>query len=650
MNFKGQSCRYSRQKVKDPNQILKEYWSFDSFREPQDKIVAHIMSGRDALVLLPTGGGKSICYQIPALAKEGVCIVVSPLIALMKDQVENLKKRNILADAIYSGLNHREIERILENSAYGKTKLLYVSPERLGSELFIERFKKMNVNLIAVDEAHCISQWGHDFRPAYLKIAQIREYKPDVPLVALTATATGMVRDEIIDNLRLKERTTFQKSFERENLTYSVQYSEDKYLGLVNALKNGGGSSLIYVRSRKKTQEISEMLKKHGCSIDFYHAGLSTEERNHRQQAWINNKIRTIVCTNAFGMGIDKPDVRLVLHLGLPQSLEEYYQEAGRAGRDGQTAEAVLLYFPKDGKDLRYFFEANMPDLLKIKAIYHSLGSHLNVAIGGGAGQNYDFDLFSFADPFQHKPVHIFYALQILEQEGYLRLIDGNLFNSSLCFRVDRSDLYNFQVNQPKFNPIIKCLLRNYEGLMEDMVKIDEIRMAKVMGRPLKEVILTLKKLDEYNVVRYEPRSEQTQITYLKPRLTLENLRIDIANFNFRYKLKKDKIEAVINFAENKQECRSLTLLKYFGENDAAKCGKCDVCLNKNESKVKDSELDKISKELKSKIGNDNPKILDLLNQLSHLSRDKVINTIRLLDEEGLVRINGDKQIEWIGN
>ncbi len=634
--------------LKDIHKILKEHWGYDSFRPLQEDIIQNAITGNNTLVLLPTGGGKSLCFQVPTLAMEGICIVVSPLIALMKDQVENLKKRGVQAESVFSGMHYNEIDRILDNCIYGKIKFLYVSPERLRTELFLERLKKMKVCLLAIDEAHCISQWGYDFRPAYLNIAKIKEFLPEVPIIALTATATTRVKKDILEKLEIEEATVFQKSFERQNLSYSVLYEERKKEKLLDILKKVKGTGIVYVRSRKKTEDISAFLKNNNISADFYHGGLKTEERNKKQNDWIANKTRIIACTNAFGMGIDKPDVRIVVHLGLPESLEEYYQEAGRAGRDGQKSYAVLLHQAKDNDELTYRFEASMPKLEIIKQVYHALGSHLKIAIGSGFGQNYDLDMQDFAANYNLKPIHVFHSLLFLENEGYVQMTDGFYISSQLMFKVDRHELYNFQVKQESFNTLIKAILRNFEGVMDDFCRIDEKILSKVLARPYSEIVVQLKKMAEYNIVDYIPQKETPQITYLLPRLDRGNLKLDAERYLFRYQVKKKNIEAVIKYASGKSVCRSKKLLNYFDEKNAKTCGICDVCLGRNEKKIKVQELSKIEKLVEESIQQKSKTIDHLVKEFSTIQKEKIIETIRLLMDEGrLILDKNNNLLKW---
>lgn len=629
------------------HEILKEYWGYDTFRPLQEDIINSVLTGNDAMVLLPTGGGKSLCFQVPALAMDGICIVISPLIALMKDQVENLKKRGVQAEAIFSGMHFNEIDRILDNCVYGKIKLLYISPERLRTELFIERLKKMKVSLLAIDESHCISQWGYDFRPAYLHIVKIKEYIADVPIIALTATATTRVKKDILEKLEMEEAAVFQKSFERENLSYSVLYEESKREKLIDILQKVKGTGIVYVRSRKKTEEVSKFLKENKISADFYHGGLKTEERNKKQNDWIENKVRIIVCTNAFGMGIDKPDVRIVVHLGLPESLEEYYQEAGRAGRDERKSYAVLLHQPKDNDELTYRFESSMPKLEIIKQVYHALGSHLQIAIGSGLGHNYDFDMQDFAGNYNLKPIHVFHSILFLENEGYIQMTDGFFISSQLMFKVDRHQLYNFQVKQENFNMLVKAILRNYEGVMEDFCRIDERVLAKVLARPYKEIIEQLKKLKEYKIVDYIPQTETPQITYLFPRLDRGNLKLDAERYLFRYQVKKKNIEAVIKYASGKSLCRSKKLLIYFDEKNAKPCGICDVCLGRNDKRIKVKELYKIETLVTGSLQKKSKTVDQIITEFSSIRKEKIIETIRLLMDEGSLKLDKNNVLQW---
>jgi ATP-dependent DNA helicase RecQ len=500
-----------------PLSILKRYWNHDQFRPLQAEIVASVLKGHDTLALLPTGGGKSVCFQVPAIVLNGLCIVITPLIALMKDQVEQLKRKEIVAVAIHSGLSRKEIDILLDNCIYGPVKFLYVSPERLQTEIFIERVKKMNVALIAIDEAHCISQWGYDFRPPYLKIADLRDLKPEAPVIALTASATAIVQADIMDRLKFrKDYQQFHKSFARDNLSFVVRKTESKEKQLLNILGKVKGSAILYVRSRKATQDIAAWLIKRNISASFYHAGLDFEDRSKRQDEWIQNKTRVMVATNAFGMGIDKPDVRVVIHLDLPENLEAYYQEAGRAGRDGRRAYAVILFQESDLINLKQKTEQAHPEPETIRNIYQGLANYFQLAEGSAEGQSYDFDLNEFAERFHFHVSEAYSGLKKLEEEGFIQFNESYYNPSHLHLLLDKAKLYEFQIANARFDPVIKMLLRLYGGeMVSGFVKINESYVARALNLRTEEMISILKFLNDSNVVAYEPRKDKPQITFL---------------------------------------------------------------------------------------------------------------------------------------
>ncbi|BAU55187.1 ATP-dependent DNA helicase RecQ [Mucilaginibacter gotjawali] len=500
------------------HQILKHYWNHDHFRPMQEEIIHAVLAGKDTLALLPTGGGKSICFQVPALAKEGICIVVSPLIALMKDQVENLQAKGIEAVSVVSGMSKREIDIALDNCIYNPVKFLYLSPERLLSELVRERIKYMKVNLIAVDEAHCISQWGYDFRPPYLHIADLRELHPDVPVIALTATATSEVREDIQEKLLFKNQAVFQKSFERKNISYVVQNDENKLRKLLDIARGVKGSGIVYVRSRKETAEIAKYYNDNGFKADFYHAGLETSLRSQKQENWKSNRNRIIVATNAFGMGIDKPDVRFVIHKDPPESLEAYYQEAGRAGRDEHKAYAVLLCNAADRYKQERMFEMNFPSVAEIKQTYHYLANYYQLAYQAGEGISFDLDLGDFCSRFKLEPVKTIKALKFLEMDEYLSFNESVFLPSRFRFDVGNEQLYNFQIQNPGWDPFIKTLLRSYGGSFENYVRLREFDIARRANMNVQQVISGLKQLQEFKILHYFPQTDMPQVTWLKPR------------------------------------------------------------------------------------------------------------------------------------
>lgn len=559
--------------------ILKTYWGYDSFRPLQEDIINSILDKKDTLALLPTGGGKSICFQIPALACEGICVVVSPLIALMKDQVQQLEKRNIKAAAIFSGISSREIDLILDNCVYGNIKLLYVSPERLLTKLFIERFVKMNVSFLAIDEAHCISQWGYDFRPPYLKINELRKIKPELPIIALTASATERVKADIIDKLQFKENhKIFTKSFSRENLSYNVRYEEGKYPRILKILNKMQGSAIVYMRSRRKTEDLAGFLLQHNISADFYHAGLTASLRNAKQQNWIDNWCRIMVATNAFGMGIDKPDVRLVVHLDLPDSLEAYYQEAGRGGRDELNSYAITLYNKNDIANLKRQLTLSKvtPDIAK--KIYQAIGNYYELAVGSGKNNTFDFDIYNFCDTFQLNALQAFNSIRLLSDEGYLSTNDAFFIPSRVYIRAQKSRLEKFEKGYPQYEALLKYLLRSFEGILDQYVPINEVKIARSLK--IKETDLTdqLLHLRKKKIIDYQPKSDKPRLTFLEERLPVENLKFDTQKIEQLFKVKSDNINAVLAFIENKTVCRNRTILNYFNEQSEINCGACDVC------------------------------------------------------------------------
>ncbi|SMG34725.1 ATP-dependent DNA helicase RecQ [Marivirga sericea] len=618
--------------------VLQKYWGYEAFRSMQEDIIDSIVSAKDTLALLPTGGGKSICFQVPALMTEGMCLVISPLIALMKDQVEQLKRRKIPAAAVYSGMTYREIDILLDNAAHGAYKFLYVSPERLKTDLFLERAKKMNLNLLAIDEAHCISQWGYDFRPPYLQIADFRELFPDLPCIALTATATEDVKIDIQDKLNFKRANVFQKSFARDNLSYSVRKVENKEAKLFEILRKINGTSVVYARNRRRTKDIAELLKKNGFFADFYHAGLSQADRNAKQDAWLTNKTRIIVATNAFGMGIDKPDVRTVIHWELPDNLESYYQEAGRAGRDEKPAFAVALYHPQDFKEMKERHELAHPDFDFLKRLYQSLANYFKIAIGSGEMQSFDFEIQDFCQHNKYEVYPVFHALKVLEEEGFIQLNEQFFRPSGLHINLDFKNLYAYEIANAKFEKVIKTVLRIYGGdLYQQVIFINELQIAKIAEMSPQEVVKQLKFLDKENVIDYSPKSDSPQLTFLEARHDANKLPLNKKRLEERKKRKHDKLLAVKDYVENDLVCRTLKLLQYFGEYKEEVCGVCDVCLNEKKSASYEKNLEQ--------------KILEILND-SHLNierlaeniegyaKEKVISMVRKLDDEGKLRID----------
>jgi ATP-dependent DNA helicase RecQ len=623
-------------------EILKTYWNHDAFRPVQEEIIQSVLLGYDTLALLPTGGGKSVCFQVPALAKDGICIVVSPLIALMKDQVENLKARGINAISIVSGMSKREVDIALDNCIYGPVKFLYLSPERLTSDLVRERIKYMRVNLFAIDEAHCISQWGYDFRPPYLHIADLRALHPKVPVLALTATATADVKFDIQEKLQFKQPNVFQKSFERKNLAYVVQQHEDKLRKMLDIARGIKGSGIVYVRSRKETFELAKHFTQHGFRADYYHAGLPAEQRSAKQEAWKTGKVPIIVATNAFGMGIDKPDVRFVIHADAPESLEAYYQEAGRAGRDGQKAYAVLLYGPADRAKQERKFHSAFPSADEIKATYYYLANYYQIAYGAGEGLSLPLDLPEFCSRFKLEPIRTLNALKFLEKDDYLAFNESVFLPSRFRFEVMNEELYNFQIQNPGWDAFVKTLLRSYAGAFDNYVRLREFDIAKRTHMNVQQVIDALNKLQEFGVLNYLPQTDKPQVTWIRARQIPDNLTINTQYIEERKATYRRKIEAVFAYAEH-QRCRSQMLLSYFDEQNAPKCGVCDICLTEKRQSNAASITDDIVAELIALLSNSSLKLDDLISS-THTGTDKEkIDTLRMLMDAGRIKSDGSR-------
>ena len=628
--------------------ILKQYWGYPSFRPLQEDIVDSVMAGKDTLALLPTGGGKSICFQVPAMAMEGLCLVITPLIALMKDQVVHLVEKGIPAAAIYSGMHPDALELAYNQAAFGRLKFLYVSPERLQTNAFIEALRKMKVCLLAVDESHCISQWGYDFRPPYLKIADIRPYMPKTPVLALTATATAKVVDDIQERLGFKQKNVFQSSFERKNVTYNVVREADKYGVLrrkLEAMKEG--SAIVYVRNRKRTQVISDWLNSVGMSATFYHAGLDAKTRDQRQDLWMKGKVKVIAATNAFGMGIDKPDVRLVIHMDLPDSIEAYFQEAGRAGRDLKPSEAFLLVSPADIQKLQDNLAQSFPELDRIKLIYNALGNYFNIPIGAGENVSYPFVIMDFANRYGFNVVEVFHTLKILEKEGFLVLSDSFDEPSKVMIKAPRDDIYGFQVNNPKYSELIKCMLRSLPGVMTDFVRINEETLARKAGLSADKVAEQLKKLEAYNFLSYSPRNDKPQVLFLSEFVDAKHFGLSKENYYDRKKDAEARVKAVIDFVNNNEECRSVQLLRYFNEKTKKNCGRCDVCMRKADNRV---PYNKIEEKVLSVMGEAAQPMKDVLIKCSEFEESKVLDSIRFLIDNGVLQLERDSSVKWKNN
>ncbi len=570
-----------------PEQILKRYWGYDHFRPPQSEIIASVLAGKDVVALLPTGGGKSVCFQVPSMILDGVCLVITPLIALMEDQVSQLKRRGIAAIAIHSGMSRGEIDIALDNCAYGKIKFLYLSPERIQTDLFLGRIEKIKVNLIAVDEAHCISQWGYDFRPSYLLIADLKALKPDVPTIALTATATKEVKSDIIEKLKLDQPGVYSKSFARENLSFVVRETENKEKLLLQVLQKVNGAAIVYVRSRKATEKLSAWLSKNKVSATFYHAGLTHNQRNEHQLKWIDGDDRVMVATNAFGMGIDKANVRTVIHMDLPETLEAYYQEAGRAGRDGKRSYAVIIFHPLDVKSLRDKVEQSQPEIDQLKKTYQALSNYFRLAEGSGMGESFDFDLSAFVKRYEFAPVAVYAALKKLQEQGLIQLSESFYRPSRLHFQVTKQKLYEFQVANDHFDILLKGLLRLYGGeLFSTYVNISETQVSRAVSWTIPETKIALNQLRQLQFLDYEQATDSPQITWLTPRQDVARLQLNKVQLKERRSLAIKKMETMIEYVRQTHRCRTQFIQSYFDEETFETCGVCDVCLEK---KKKDS-------------------------------------------------------------
>ncbi len=620
----------------------------------QEDIVKSVLQGNDTLALLPTGGGKSVCFQVPALCREGVCVVVSPLIALMKDQVLNLRKRNIEAEAIYSGINYRDIDRILDNCIYGNVKFLYLSPERLQSELVRTRLERMNVNLLAIDEAHCISQWGYDFRPPYLKIAEIRQILYKTPILALTATATPQVVQDIKEKLDFKlkndiqsTKIVFQQSFIRPNLAYIVLQCEEKIEKARDILQKMKGSSVVYARNRKETQLVAQYLKSYGISAAFYHAGLSAKDRGEAQEAWINNKVRVIVATNAFGMGIDKPDVQTVIHLDVPETIEAYFQEAGRAGRDGHKAYPILLYSTHDAAKLAQQFESSYPPLSEIRRVYQALGNYFQLAIGSGEGENYDFEITKFAERYEFNVVKCYHSLKFLENAGWILLSESMFKPATVQIKVNKEDWYNAVLKYPSCETVMKVLLRAYDNIWHFPAVIDEGKIADYLKMPYAAVRQQLEFLAKQGVIDYTAQNDSPQLNFVRERVTLENLNLTEALYEFRKQRHLEKMQAIIAYCTT-EKCRSVQLVEYFGENDPLKCGQCDVCLQEKKQLKQHAEYETVNERVQQIIKENDCDINILTGYFSSLQTDLVLKIVAHYIDEGKIQETYDGVLRWI--
>jgi ATP-dependent DNA helicase RecQ len=626
-----------------PEEILKKYYGYDNFRPLQRDIIEAILQKKDTLALLPTGGGKSICFQVPALMNDGICLVISPLIALIKDQVENLKKRGIGALAIYSGMHFMEVRQTLQNAAHGNYKFLYISPERLETKLFLEYLPAIKPNLIAVDEAHCISQWGYDFRPAYNRIANLRAELPNVPIIALTASATPIVQDDICKNLLFESGySKFQQSFVRPNLSYSIFRPSSKENKVVEIFNNVKGSGIVYCKSRKQTTVVAELLKLHGIDADFYHAGLSAESRSEKQNAWIKNTTRVIVCTNAFGMGIDKPDVRIVVHYEVPDCLENYYQEAGRAGRDEKRAYAVLLQSATEVDNLLMQLETKYPSVDVLKNIYQSVMNYLQIATGTGEGLSYDMDIATFAQNFKINILQATHAIQSLAQEGLWSFSDSLFKQSTIVFLSNKRDLAEIQNTHPTLDPVIKGLLRSYEGIFDYPCTIYETLLSKFLKMPIQKVRDGLVQLHNIGVIDYKPTSDKPQLFMLQNRMYRDDFVLNYKNIAIRKEEAKKRVLGITNYAKNELLCRSKIIANYFGDTNTKDCGVCDNCLNNIAINISEEEFKNVSDKILALLKIERLTTVQLIAKMKPTGKQITSKVVTYLLDEMLVETDSN--------
>ncbi len=615
----------------------------------QEEIINSVMEGQDTLALLPTGGGKSICFQVPTMMMEGLCIVVTPLIALMKDQVENLKRKGIKAVAVYSGMHRDELELAINNSIYGDVKFLYLSPERLETDLIKLNIERMKVCLLAVDEAHCISQWGYDFRPAYMKITEFRRYLPKVPVLALTATATAKVATDIQEKLSFPKPNIFQQSFERKNLAYVVLKEEDKLKRLIKIANNLKGSGIVYLRNRSKTKNIAEFLQKNNISAGFYHAGLDRTARDSRQNAWMKGDMRVMVATNAFGMGIDKSNVRFVVHLDIPDNPESYFQEAGRAGRDGKPSYSVLLFEKADIIELENSIKTKFPEIKTIRQVYQALGNFLQLPVGAGKDVSFEFDFSAFCHQYNFNQQIAYNSLKYLEKEGYLMLLEFTDADSKLFIKASREDLYKFQVENVKSEKFIKTIMRSYSGLFTEFVRINEDEIAKRTELSREKVEALLTELEKYQIATYLRRKGLPLVTFLTERTDAKDISISAENYSDRKKEAEKRLQSVLGYLENTTLCRSRQLLQYFNEPQSKRCGKCDVCIERNKIELSELEFDSVLNIIKPLLLAKPCTMEEIVNSAGNINEDKLIKVVQWLLDNDKIHYDAEQKLSWNG-
>ena len=621
--------------------ILREHWGFSEFRPLQEDIIRSVLAGKDTLALMPTGGGKSLTFQVPSLAMPGCCLVISPLIALMKDQVMNLRKKEIRAAAVYSGMSRREIDLTLNNCLHGDFKFLYLSPERLQTKLMQEFLPHLKINLLAVDEAHCISQWGYDFRPSYRMIAAVREQLEKIPVLALTASATQVVVKDIMKQLQFRTENIFRQSFERKNLSYSVLKEDNKDERLLKMLNKVSGTAIVYTRNRRRTAEISKMLSREKIASDFYHAGLTADARSEKQEAWMKNKTRVMVTTNAFGMGIDKPDVRLVVHMDVPDSLEAYFQEAGRGGRDGKKSFSVLMHDAMDSIRLTESLAQQHPSPKEIRSTYNALCNFLSVAVGAGQDESFDFDIAAFVKNFNLPVFNVLGILRTLEHEEILSFTENVWLMPRIRITASKEELYRFEIEHPKHEPVVKAVLRSMPGVFEDFVNIRLKETARMAGMELTEFEKSVEEISKKALWDYEPVKDKPQVVFLQPRMREDLLPLDEKRIERLRKTHEERVKQVKKFLTTNHICRSAQLLNYFGEEESTRCGICDVCLRRNRTGLTEMEFENISAAIKAKLSS--PASLEkLVDSLSQLPREKTLTAIQWMVENDLLKKSTD--------